>query len=95
MKNISIVLLAVIAAAFGFSNTSCNDTVEPNPTDTTTKDTTPTSTKTVKFTLGFDTYELDVDASGTYGVYNVAGNTTYIYAKGNDGKLGNGDFEME
>ncbi len=95
MKNISIVLLVIIAATFGFSNTGCKDTTtDPDPVDTTTTDTTSNS-KLVKFTLGFDAYELDVDASGTYAVYNVAANTTYIYAKGNDGKLGNGDFEME
>lgn len=94
MKNISIILLALVAAVFGFSNTGCNETTEPTPVDTTNNDTTATSNKAASFTLGFDNYELDVDGAGTYGVYNVAANKTYIYIKGNDGKLGNADFEI-
>lgn len=88
----------VVAASFGISNTGCTDTpvAPPAPVDTT--DTTGGGGEDPivnGFKIGFDQYDLTIEKSLTYGVYNKAADRTYVYVAGNDGKNGDADFDFE
>ena len=87
----------IVAASFGISNTGCSDTpVTPKPVDTTDTTGGGGGEPIVNgFKIGFDQYDLTIEESLTYGVYNKAADRTYIYVSGNDGKNGDADFDFE
>lgn len=100
MKKITTLVLLVLAGTFAITtHTSCGSSTPPIPQDSTDNNDSNAAGAVNGFKIGFDEYELDINASLTYGVYNKAANKTYIYVSGNDASQAeneqNAEFALE
>ena len=95
MKKNSIIILVLAFFAFSVSITSCSpDEPAVVPTTVDTTDTTEEEAINNQMKVGFDLYQIKADKTLTDGYYNSATNKTIINVNGNDGDLGDADFEI-